>query len=679
MLFILFLNNTGQRIPEMMKKLLLILCMCVVLQSGSVFADGFLKTSGKKIVNASGNEVFLQGINLGGWLVQEGYLMQTSSFANSATEIRAAIENLVGAANADEFYRQYYANYVTKKDIQLIAEWGFNSIRLPLHYKHLSPKDQPGVYLEEGFKTIDSVLSWCEQYKVYLILDLHAAPGAQNTGNISDSDGEARLWTEPANQTRTVELWGKIAQRYVNKEWIGGYDLINETAYNFPTGNNKPLRDLMVNITTEIRKYDKNHIVYIEGNWYATDFNSLTPAWDNNMVYSFHKYWNQTDVGTINYLLNIRNQYNVPLWLGETGENSNQWFVECIELMKANNIGYCFWPHKKFDSVSGPVSVKMTPEYQRLLDYWKGNSPKPSVDYAKSALLTMAQNTHIDKCQIRKDVLDAMFRQVNNTATAPFTENNIPGIIYAVNYDMGKNGFAYSDKSYKNVGGAGGGATNNGYVYRNDGVDIEACSDAVSNGYNVGWIEAGDWMSYTVNIKIPGTYIVRARVAGGSAGGKIILRLDGVVQGYTVDVPATGGWQSWKTIALPKTALPAGIHTLKIQCPTEGFNLNYLEFELETVDVERDNSRPLKFGLEQNYPNPFNPSTTISYSLASEGYVSLKVFDLLGNEISTLVNEVKPAGNYRANFNATGLPSGIYFYQLKAGKFTSTKKLTILK
>ncbi|MBK7631711.1 MAG: T9SS type A sorting domain-containing protein [Ignavibacteriales bacterium] len=95
---------------------------------------------------------------------------------------------------------------------------------------------------------------------------------------------------------------------------------------------------------------------------------------------------------------------------------------------------------------------------------------------------------------------------------------------------------------------------------------------------------------------------------------------------------------------------------------------------IKTIDNWIDN-----YSLSQNYPNPFNPTTKISYSIATAGIVSLKIYDILGREVSTLVNEEKSAGRYEVNFNASQLASGVYFYQIKAGSFTQTKKLMLLK
>jgi hypothetical protein len=88
---------------------------------------------------------------------------------------------------------------------------------------------------------------------------------------------------------------------------------------------------------------------------------------------------------------------------------------------------------------------------------------------------------------------------------------------------------------------------------------------------------------------------------------------------------------------------------------------------------------PSEFSLSQNYPNPFNPSTKIKYSIPQSSNVVIKVFDILGNEIELLANEEKPAGTYELTWSAANLPSGVYFYQLKAGSFLETKKMILLK
>jgi len=104
----------------------------------------------------------------------------------------------------------------------------------------------------------------------------------------------------------------------------------------------------------------------------------------------------------------------------------------------------------------------------------------------------------------------------------------------------------------------------------------------------------------------------------------------------------------------------------------------YGDTTVVSVEDETPNL-PTEFSLSQNYPNPFNPSTMIKYAISSGQYATLKVYDVLGNEVATLINEEKSPGTYEVEFTAKGLPSGIYFYQLKAGRFIQTKKLVLLK
>ena len=107
--------------------------------------------------------------------------------------------------------------------------------------------------------------------------------------------------------------------------------------------------------------------------------------------------------------------------------------------------------------------------------------------------------------------------------------------------------------------------------------------------------------------------------------------------------------------------------------------IDNLELSLENVSAVDDNLNKLDFALNQNYPNPFNPATVISYQLAATSQVSLKVYDVIGNEVADLVNKVQPAGKYKVTFNAADLPSGIYFYQLRADGFNEVKKMTLLR
>jgi hypothetical protein len=670
--------NWGYFVEDfMLLKNKLFVLLFVVIFLGQPFAQGFLKVSGKKIVNAStGEDIYLRGIGLGGWLLQEGYMMHTGSFAPAQWQIRAKIVDLIGEANTVQFYDTYINNYVRKIDIDSIKSWGYNSIRLPFHYNHFAVNSNPPVFLDRGFQIIDSLLSWCEANQIYLILDMHAAPGGQSDQNISDyNPAFPSLWQSASNRDLTVKIWRKIAERYKDKEWIGGYDFLNEPKWDLGT-NNQPLRDLYIRLTDTVRAVDTNHIVFIEGNWYATDFNGLTPPWDNNMSYSFHKYWSTNNTGSIQYLLDIRNNFNRPLWLGETGENSNQWLTDCAELMKNNDIGWANWPHKKIKSIAVPLSATLSPLYQTLLNYWGGSGSRPTATYAQSALMTQANYLKLENCTYNKDFINAWMKQPLTNTVTPYAENLIPGTIYAPDYDMGKQGTAYFDSDYQNINGS---TWNTGNSYRNDGVDIEPCSDFASNGYDVGWIANNEWLSYTVKVQTSGVYNIDANVASLNGGGSIFLTLDGQGMGAMLNVPATGGWQSWQNVTMQGVNLTAGVHKFTARFYTGNFNLSNFDFTLISTDVKAESSLPTEFNLSQNHPNPFNPQTVIRFQLPVSGMVNLIVYNTLGEKVAEIINKEMEAGYHSVNFNAANLPSGIYFYELKCGEFSSVKKMMLMR
>jgi hypothetical protein len=127
---------------------------------------------------------------------------------------------------------------------------------------------------------------------------------------------------------------------------------------------------------------------------------------------------------------------------------------------------------------------------------------------------------------------------------------------------------------------------------------------------------------------------------------------------------------------------PGSINLRQFLAPrviVDGILVSTLWSDVVTDVINAEIINPVEFKLSQNYPNPFNPVTRISYSLPQPGSVTLRVFDVLGSGIATLVNQEKPAGSYEIEFDATGLPSGIYFYRLQAGSFVETKKMVLLK
>ena len=588
-------------------KLLVLLVLVLLFSSTEIMAQG-LKASGKKIVDDKGNEVILRGMGLGGWMLQEPYMLDMSGFAGTQWQIKEKIETLIGTINTEAFYDKWLANHCTRRDIDSLASWGFNSVRLPMHYNLYTlpvedePVDGENTWLDRGFAMTDSLISWCKANHMYVILDLHAAPGGQGKdAAISDANpAKPTLWESTANRLKTIALWRKLAERYANEPWVGAYDLINEPNWSFTSGGNQngcsenqnaPLRQMYIDLTNAIRQVDTKHMLIIEGNCWGNNYNGIFPLWDNNMALSFHKYWSNNDQGSIAGIVGLRNTYNVPIWLGESGENSNGWFTDAIQLVENNGIGWAWWPLKKIGSVVNPLTIVKTNDYQVLLNYWNNGGTAPSVSFAVNALMQMAENLKIQNCIYRKDVIDAMFRQVKNTETKPYANHKIPGVIHASDFDLGRPGIAYSDTESFDYHVSSGTYTawNSGWMYRNDGVDIADTKDPdpSSNGYYVGWTADNEWMQYTATVDSTAAYSVNFRFASPSAGTKIRLQVNGADVSSAITLPATGGYQSWSTYTLNDIIMNKGTQKIKVFFDKAGANFGYLSFTLQkkTEDV----------------------------------------------------------------------------------------------
>jgi len=569
----------------------------LLLPSATTFGQNFLHREGQNIVDGNGKNVLLRGLGLGGWMVQEGYMLKTGDFAGPQYQIRQKITDLIGEQSTNEFYSAYKTNGITKRDIDSLAVWGFNSVRLPMHYNlYTLPIEKEKVasnntWLEEGFVMTDSLLNWCAANKMHLILDLHAAPGGQGKdANISDYDtSKPSLWESKSNQDKMVAFWKKIASRYKDNPWIGGYDIINEPNWNFSGTNqngcdevlNVPLRELQIRITKAIREVDTNHLVIIEGNCWGNNYKGIFPLWDENMALSFHKYWSYNDAASIKEITDYRRDYNVPIWLGESGENSNVWFKDVISLVESNNIGWAFWPMKKIDNIAGVTSVTKTKGYDKLLSYWRDGKNKPSKEEATKILMEIANNYKMEHLSVKYDVIDAMFRQVYSTETKSFKNHTLPGKIFATEYDLGQINYAYFDKNDANYRVSTGVNVewNNGNQMRNDGVDIKKCEDAITNGFNVTSIENGEWLQYSVLLNEDKTFDVILRYSNANASGKVYLSDEkGNKISSTIELPFSGGVSNWKSIKIKNVSLKKGNNKIRINFEKGNFNLNYLDF-----------------------------------------------------------------------------------------------------
>ncbi|WP_137864166.1 MULTISPECIES: cellulase family glycosylhydrolase [unclassified Sphingomonas] len=543
-----------------MKKLAL--ALLAFMTTLPVSAQTFLRTDGQRIVDESGKEVLLRGMGLGGWMLQEGYMLQLGQLGSGQQHrIRAAIADLIGEEKTAEFYRAWLDNHTRKADIDMMARWGMNSVRLPMHYDLLTlPVEKEPVagkdsWLEDGFRRIDALLAWTKANGMYLILDLHAAPGGQgNDLPIADRDpARPSLWQSTENRRKTIALWRELARRYADEPGIGAYDLLNEPNWDFsgPGGEhgcketgNAPLKQLYADIAAAIRAVDKRHMLIIEGNCWGNNFQGLLPFADRNTALSFHKYWNRNDEASIAPFLALRETYDMPLWLGESGENSNVWFRDAISLVEKHGIGWAFWPLKKI-GFNNPYEIVPNPGWAKLVAYWTGKGPRPSADEAQATLMQLARrDIRHENNLFHQDVVDAMLRQPHDPSPRPSAPLRITaegGAIDAVDYDIGPAGIAYHDSDDANYHVSTGKARtlwNNGRTWRNDGVDIVR-EDGES--LYVSDFVPGEWMRYSLSADGGGDYMVDVEVKS-DKGGALTLTFNGGAPA-TLAVPAGTGWR----------------------------------------------------------------------------------------------------------------------------------------
>ena len=414
----------------------------IIFISNSLLANSFLKTEGRIIVNENNEKVVLKGFGLGGWLVLEGYIWNCNINHASTRNIENEIEALIGSEKKGQFFDLYRKNYINEKEVEFLAEQGFNAIRVPLHYKHFSPSF--GTFINDGFDLLDPLIDFCRENNIYLILDMHAAPGAQNTNDFSDSDGiEAKLFTDYSNQIWFASTWRYIAEYYANEPVIGGYDLLNEPAR---WGIANTLRSIYGQTIDSIRTVDPNHIVIIEGNWFGNDHTGLLPPFDDEMVYSFHHYiGSSADSITSSdpshwmhqYITDISLNYDVPLWIGEFGENSNHWAYNKTKFFERHNIGWSWWNFKSIERISSLFSYEISEEYQVLIDYWNGNGSKPDTISAFNGLLSMAENLSFDSCKINKGLVRGLIDPNFDSLIREVTSKAFPELI--INYSIQDN------------------------------------------------------------------------------------------------------------------------------------------------------------------------------------------------------------------------------------------------
>lgn len=521
----------------------------------------FLKTKGQYMVNEMGDTVLLQSIGLGNWLLPEGYMWKFGNNGDRPRKIEKVVSDLIGEEQAKEFWTAFRLNYITEADIIRIKELGFNAVRPALNARLFLSEEEKPQFIEEGFMLLANLINWCKKHQLYVIIDMHGAPGGQTGQNIDDSLNDLpELFMEEKYQDALVKLWLEIVRIYKDEPTVAAYDLLNEPLPE-RTGAAQQyghlLEPLYKRLTTEIRKIDAKHMITLEGMNWSNNWSMFHEPFDNNTFYQFHYYcWNNPDnLNDISYFLKKRDTLNTPIWVGETGEKANTIYWGTTQYFEKNNIGWSFWPWKKMATKNTPYSINKPSNWDSIANYTREGA-KPSKALAEQAFTELLENIKIENCEYYEDVTNAIFRRV-------------PIKIEAENYLHGTYNETYfiKDTSKKSS------------LYRtNEFVPINLLSvDSTSHGWK--WfteqyitLAEEEWVKYQVNsdkiIKCIAT--LKAKSPMGSS---VKIQLNG--SDYMLEINS----EDWQEYKIEDVNLSKGVNTMTINITKNSAYIDWINIE----------------------------------------------------------------------------------------------------
>ena len=319
------------------------------------------------IVNENGENIVLKGVNLGNWLLWETWM----GFVPEYTEDWAYYDTLqvlidrFGEEKTAEIVKTYEDNFITEEDISQIEKLGFNCIRVPFWYRNFMTEDLK--WLSEnhddnkGFQKLDWLISTCEKYGIYVMLDLHGAPGGQSKNHCTGKAGRNELYENENMMNATVELWSVIAERYKDNKTVCAYDLLNEPQnnggydgdYSWSAESEEAVSHTNKAYDTlykAIREIDKNHIISFEGVWSTTVLPNPQEMGYENLLYQLHLY--DSEKGMIRYrideLKTARKDWEVAVVVGEYNNHECEEYAQ--KKYEKNDISRIKWTYKTYNA-----------------------------------------------------------------------------------------------------------------------------------------------------------------------------------------------------------------------------------------------------------------------------------------------------------------------------------------
>ncbi len=245
----------------------------------------FVKIKDKQFT-IDGQSIQFRGLNLGNWMLVEHYMI---GLPWTEYQMRAVMRRELGEKKFHAFWDTFMDESLKDADFRFMSECGFNWMQLPINYRHFLKDGTASGFDQRGYEYVDRVIALCKKYNIYLLLSLHAAPGAQvRDWNAESAFGEAGLWDHEHLVEQTERFWLEFAERYKDEEIVAGYEILNEPV----AGDLEQFNAFNRRMLKAIRSVDKNHIVGIAFNNWNRDFDSLAPdLYDDPQVTGiFHHY-----------------------------------------------------------------------------------------------------------------------------------------------------------------------------------------------------------------------------------------------------------------------------------------------------------------------------------------------------------------------------------------------------
>jgi len=521
--------------------------------------EGFVHAEDGRLVDGRNEPLLLRGVALGNWLLPEGYMWKFQPPGpQSPRQIEALVADLVGPGRAARFWRGFRDRFITADDIARIAAEGMNHVRLPINSRVVM--DEDGALILGGLELIDRTIGWCRNHGLWVVLDLHGAPGGQTGTNIDDSpNGKPELFSNRSYQDQTVALWAALARRYRDEPVVAAYDLLNEP---LPEASRSLYSNELValyrRLTAAIREVDPHHLIVYEGTHWATDWSIFTEVWDANSMLGFHKYWSPPDRPSIRSYLDTGLELGLPIYMGEGGENTLGWLQTAFQLYEDHDISWNFWPWKKIDTRTSPCSVDPPHGWAEIVAYAAGQAPKPNGADAWQTLSSLLDAMRLSHCTYRPEVISAVLRRAPLRIPAAGFGFRGAGLSYQASAPSTLDDFRSDD--FVTIRHERGAALS--FAYTDNGSAAQGDGLVVSLG-------PGDWVAYDVELVQTAELGIEVALDAANAEPTIAVSLDG----DPVPVESTDGGLVRGTSA----HAAAGRHVVRLECLAREATIRWLD------------------------------------------------------------------------------------------------------